>query len=58
MYALRLTPRADGDFFEEDPLEMIKTAPIKPTMVGINEVEMLVYGEPFSLAKFSISLGD
>ena len=44
MYALRLTPRADGDFFEEDPLEMIKTAPIKPTMVGINEVEMLVYG--------------
>lgn len=43
MYALRLTPRADGDFFEEDPLEMIKTAPIKPTMVGINEVEMLVY---------------
>ena len=48
MYALRFTPRFDGDFFDEDPLEMLKTAPIKPTMIGINEVEMLVYGEQFS----------
>lgn len=48
VYALRFAPRVDGDFFDEDPLEMLKTAPIKPTMIGINEVEMLVYGEEFS----------
>ena len=48
VYALRFVPRFDGDFFDEDPLEMLKTAPIKPTMIGINEVKMLVYGEQFS----------
>ena len=48
MYDLRFTPRVDCDFFEDDPLELLKTAPIKSTMIGINEVEMLVYGDNFS----------
>jgi hypothetical protein len=34
----------DGDFFTEDPLELVKTAPKKPTLMGVAELEMGVYG--------------
>jgi hypothetical protein len=40
----RFAPRLDGDFFEEDLPELLKTAPPKPTLNTIAENEALVFG--------------
>lgn len=41
----KFAPRLDGDFFEADLLELLKTAPPKPTLNTLLENEALVFGK-------------
>ena len=49
VYSIRFNPRFDGDFIVDDPAKLLKSAPKKPTLTGITEVEMMVYGKQTGL---------
>jgi hypothetical protein len=42
---LKFQPHFDGDFFTEDPAQLLKTAPPKPSLIGFTEAETGIYGE-------------
>jgi hypothetical protein len=44
IYSIRFAPRFDGDFFAQEPGQLLHTAPPKPTLMGATEVEWLIYG--------------
>ena len=44
MYALRFTAHPDGDFFTDELDALIASGPKKPTLTGIAELEMMMYG--------------
>ena len=48
VYQIRFSPWFDNDFFPDDPEVLIRNAPIKPTITGFTETEMIVYSECLS----------
>jgi hypothetical protein len=43
MDCLKFHPRLDHDFYEEDPVELLHTAPAKPTVMGVTEKEAIFF---------------
>ena len=57
MYSLIFQPRLDGDFFKDDPIKLLQSAPPKRSIIGVTNVETILYGAwvPVSFSIFGIS---
>ena len=44
MYSLIVQPRLDGDFFVDDPIKLLQSAPPKRSIIGVTNVETILYG--------------